>query len=123
MSSRTLVVDLLTKRVPTHLISGLLVCQAHRYMPTLSCVRAIERGTGASLFRGVADVLPPPGGGLQGDRSIDRGLHPTPLSRIKQGAPATVPLVALSLFTRLMVRRCWCGWYIDRLHQGLHGLP
>lgn len=30
MSSRTLVVDLLTKRVPTHLISGLLVCQAHR---------------------------------------------------------------------------------------------
>jgi DNA excision repair protein ERCC-4 len=32
MSSRTLVVDLLTKRVPTHLISGFIVCQAHKYV-------------------------------------------------------------------------------------------
>jgi DNA excision repair protein ERCC-4 len=51
MSSRTLVVDLLTKRVPTHLISGLLVCQAHRYTPTLACVaRHLP-------VRGVADVV------------------------------------------------------------------
>jgi hypothetical protein len=48
MSSRTLVVDLLTKRVPTHLISGLLVCQAHRYTPTLACVRAWH-GTSLSV--------------------------------------------------------------------------
>jgi len=36
MSSRTLVVDFLTKRVPAHLISGILVCNAHRVSATSS---------------------------------------------------------------------------------------